>query len=92
MRVFLTRVAGGDPDAVHKEAIAGLKARLPDVRWVSSYRTTGGSVDFVDVLHLSDDEVAPALGAFEAAGAQTEALSATASATLAAPGFGAPGA
>lgn len=91
MRVLLTRVASGDPDAVHGEAIAALKAALPNVRWVSSYRTRG-SVDFVDVLHLDDGEVAAALGAFEAAGAQTEVLEASASASLAAPGFGAPGA
>ena len=91
MKVLLTRIASGEADTIHSEAVAALKAEMPDLRWVSSYRVHG-SVDFVDVVHLDEEEAAAANRILTAVpGCETEILAAEPSEMLRAPG-GAPGA
>ena len=48
MHVILLRL-GADPDDAHARTVAALKAALPNLRWVSSYRVRGG-YDAVDVV------------------------------------------
>jgi hypothetical protein len=85
--------ADGDPDAAHAEVVAAIKGRLPNLRWVASYRVTGGSVDVVDVVAFQpgEDPAAALDAAGSVAGVRVELLPARPSAMLAAPG-GAPGA
>jgi len=84
--------ADGDPDAVHLQVVAAVKARLPNLRWVASYRVSGGSVDVVDVVAFQpgEDPAAAVQAAESVAGARVELLPAQPSPMLAAPG-GAPG-
>jgi hypothetical protein len=95
LHVLLLR-ADGDADAAHLQMVAAIKARLPNLRWVASYRVSGGSVDVVDVVAFQPGEdPAAAVGAAEAVpGVRVELLPARPSAMLAAPGSapgGAPG-
>ena len=91
-RVLLLRL-GPDPDAAHERAVSALKGAVPDLRWISSYRTQGpyDAIDVVDFQPGEDPEAARR--ALEEAGIEAEWLPAEASPTLRAPGGpgGAPG-
>lgn len=94
LKVAGVRVDGPDKDAVHARAAELLRERVPALRWVSSYRTRGGSFDFVDVFEADDedDDAAQARAALdEVEGLRYEWMDADASALLRAPGGGAPG-
>ena len=92
MHVLLLRAGGGDADAAHGLVVAAVKGRLPNLRWVASYRVSGGSVDVVDVVAFQpgEDPAAAVEAARSVAGVEVELLPARPSAMLAAPG-GAPG-
>ena len=95
LKVALLTVEGDDADAVHAQLADLLRERVPSLRWVSSYRTTGGPHDFVDVFEADDVDDDAALA--RAALGEVERLrfvwmDAEASALLRAPGGGAPGA
>jgi hypothetical protein len=91
MHVLLLH-ADGHADAAHLQVVAAIKGRLPNLRWVSSYRVSGGSVDVVDVVAFQpgEDPAAAVAAAESVAGVRVELLPARPSAMLAAPG-GAPG-
>jgi hypothetical protein len=91
MHVLLLR-AEGDGDAVHAAVVAAVKRVLPNLRWMSSYRVQGGSVDAVDVVVFQpgEDPDAARRAAESVAGASVELLPAQPSLMLAAPG-GLPG-
>ena len=91
MHVLLLH-ADGDADAAHLQVVAAIKARLPNLRWVSSYGVSGGSVDVVDVVAFQpgEDPAAAVAAAESVTGVRVELLPARPSAMLAAPG-GAPG-
>jgi hypothetical protein len=97
LKVVGLHVAGDDKDAVHGRVAELLRERVPALRWVSSYRTRGGTFDFVDVFEVDDedeedDDVEQALAALdEVEGLKYEWMDAEASALLRAPGGGAPG-
>jgi hypothetical protein len=94
MHVFLTKASGGNAEVVHVMVVSALRAAIPNLRWVASYETTGGSVDAVDVVVFQPGEDPDeALTAAQAVpGAQVELLVAKPSLTLLAPGGGgAPG-
>ena len=84
--------ADGDADAAHRQLVAAIKGRLPNLRWVASYRVSGGSVDVVDVVAFQpgEDPAAAVDAAASVPGVRVELLPARPSAQLAAPG-GAPG-
>ena len=88
------RIDGEDKDTGHARAAELLRQRVPALRWVSSYRTHGGSFDFVDVFEVDeeDDDAEQARAALdEVEGLSYEWMDAEASALLRAPGGGAPG-
>jgi hypothetical protein len=97
LKVVGLRVDGADKDAVHARLAGLLRERVPALRWVSSYRTRGGTFDFVDVFEADDededdDDVEQARAALdEVDGLRYEWMDAEASALLRAPGGGAPG-
>lgn len=93
--VMLIRATGADDaELAHADAIRRTLLELPNLRFISSYRTQG-SVDFVDVLELDEQtEDAARVAALLAQDGTlaVEALPAQASAALRAPGGpGAPG-
>ena len=94
LKVALLTVDGDDADAVHTVVADLLRERVPSLRWVSSYRTTGGTYDFVDVFEADDEDddaslAQAALGEVERL--RVEWMDAEASALLRAPGGGTPG-
>ena len=95
LKVALLTVDGDDADAVHAAVADLLRERVPSLRWVSSYRTTGGAYDFVDVFEADDedDDAALAQAALgEVERLRVEWMDVEASALLRAPGGGgAPG-
>ena len=94
LKVAGLRIDGADKDAAHARLAALLRERVPALRWVSSYRTHGGTFDFVDVFEADDedDDAEQARAALdEIEGLGYEWMDAEASALLRAPGGGAPG-
>jgi hypothetical protein len=86
MHVLLVR---GDGHAAVVDALRGVH---PNLRWISSYELTGGSVDAVDVIVFAEHEDPEAARRAAAAvpGVEVELLPATPSVTLFAPGGGMP--
>jgi hypothetical protein len=76
----------------HAEVVEALRGVHPNLRWVSSYEVSGGSVDAVDVIVFADHEDPEAARQAAAAvpGVEVELLEATPSVTLFAPGGGMP--
>jgi hypothetical protein len=93
LHVLLLKAPGGNAEVVHTMVIAAIRGALPNLRWVASYATTGGSVDAIDVVAFQPGEdPQDALKAAQGVpGAEVELLVAQPSLTLMAPGGGAPG-
>ena len=97
LKVVGLHIDGADKDAAHGRLAELLRERVPALRWVSSYRTRGGTFDFVDVFEADDededdDDVQQARAALdEVDGLRYEWMDAEASALLRAPDGGAPG-
>ena len=56
LKVVGLQVDGADKDAAHARLAELLRERVPALRWVSSYRTRGGTFDFVDVFEVDDED------------------------------------
>jgi hypothetical protein len=86
-------VASGNAEVVHTMVISAIRAALPNLRWVASYATSGGSVDAIDVVAFQpgEDPNAALQAAQAVPGAEVELLVAQPSLTLMAPGGAAPG-
>jgi len=94
MHVLLLKAPGGNAEVVHTMVVGAIRAAVPNLRWVASYATSGGSADAIDVVAFQPGESPEdALRAAEAVpGAEVELLAAQPSLTLMAPGGGgAPG-
>jgi multidrug efflux pump subunit AcrB len=93
LHVLLTKAPGGNAEVVHMMVVSAIRSALPNLRWVASYDTTGGSADAIDVVAFQEGEDPDA--ALQVAngvpGASVELLVAKPSLTLMAPGGGAPG-
>ena len=93
LHVLLLKAPGGNAEAVHTMVVAAIRGALPNLRWVASYGTTGGTVDAIDVVAFQpgeDPQAALAAGQ-GVPGAEVELLVAHPSLTLMAPGGGVPG-
>jgi hypothetical protein len=53
MQIIVLR---GADEAAHAAMVAALEADNPNLRWASSYRTSGGSISYVDVLEVTPEE------------------------------------
>ncbi|WP_028063260.1 hypothetical protein [Solirubrobacter soli] len=93
LHVLLLKAPGGNAEVVHTMVVSAIRAALPNLRWVASYATTGGTVDAVDVVAFQpgEDPSAALTAAQGVPGAEVELLVAQPSLTLMAPGGGAPG-
>ena len=92
--VLLTKAPGGNAEVVHMMVVSAIRSALPNLRWISSYETTGGNVDAIDIVTFQDGEDPQTAldAANDVAGAEVELLVAKPSLTLMAPGGGgAPG-
>jgi hypothetical protein len=93
LHVFLLKAPGGNAEVVHTMVISAIRGAVPNLRWVASYATGGGSVDAIDVVAFQpgEDPEAALSAARSVPGAEVELLTAQPSLTLMAPGGGAPG-